>query len=375
MPATGAHIPPELLPLILEYVGTGDRGEGEVWDRNEGEGPRDLQSCSLVCVDWANRCRPVVFGRPITMRSQKDMESLDFYAKHGSKRLVPIAHWIWKWTLEQTWALRSWCHLRYNSSFRLPNPDGHHPDGKHLELRGPVPSSLPVSALHSPHWSFPRSMPACYTPFTTLYLTDIHFPSLSSLFKLVRHFKSLSQLYLEKITWDQVEVMAPVPHSRITDLNMEARDCTDNVYAPVALAALCSGSAFFRLYPEERHACLAWAQNGIVSPPAAVDHTELAAGSLLGARSDPDTSFVSKECSIRSECYTDHPSILLTVCCLCHGVVSVGIWVSTRSRFGQTQRLVQKLGFGDVFSPWSTRNYNPTCPHSVFFHASSCVAA
>lgn len=316
MPATGADIPPELWPRILEYVGTDDRGERINWVRNEGEALRELKSCSLVCVDWDNRCRPMVFWNGITVCSQKDMELLDSYAKHGSKRIVPIAHRIWKWTLEQTWALRSWCHLRYTSSFRITNTDGPYDDGKRIELRGPVPSSLPVSALHSPHWSLPRSMPACYTPFVDLKLTDIHFPSLSSLFKLVRHFKSLRSLHLKRVTWDQVEVMAPVPHSRITDLNVTARGCTDNVYALRALADLCPRHAFGRLRPKERHACLAWVQNGLVPPPAAVDRTDLAASSLLGARNDPDTSFVSKECSIQSECCSYHPGILLTACAL-----------------------------------------------------------
>lgn len=288
------------------------------------------------------------------------MELLGFYAKHGSKRLVPIAHRLYRWTLEQTWASRSWCHLRYTSSFRLPNPDTPYTDGKGIDLcdgkgihlHGPVPSSLPVSALHSPHWSLPRSMPACYTPFVHLILYDIHFPSLSSLFKLVRHFKSLRWLHLITITWDQVEVMAPVPRSRITDLYVNARGCTDDVYAPVALAALGPRSAFWRLCLEERQACLAWVQNGIVPPPtAAVDHIELAAGLLLGSHNNPDTSFVSMGCSIDSEHCAYYPNILLTVCCLYyHDVVSIGISVSHRQPFGPTQRLARKLGGGEVFN-------------------------
>lgn len=333
-PVTGADIPPELLPLILDYVGTNDRGKGYSWSRRAGNGLQDLQSCSLVCVDWANRSRRVLFNKGIAVLSQEQMESLDFYAKHGSKRIVPIAHGIYRWDLEQTWASRSWCHLRYTSSFCLANTDknNRNADGKRLKLCGPVPSSLPVSALHSPHWSIPRSMPACYTPFIELILTDIHFPSLSSLFKIVRHFRSLRYLYLIRITWDQVEVMAPVLRSRITDLYVEARGCTDNLYAPVALASLCPRSAFSRLCPEERQACLAWVQHGIVLPPGAVrDHTDLAAGSLLGADSNSDTSLVSKECRIPGECCSHHPDILLTVCCLCHSVLSfVGISISNQ---------------------------------------------
>lgn len=243
MPATGTDIPPELWPRILEYVGTKAGGEGEDWERTRGHGLRDLKSCSLVCIDWENRCRHIIFtGIWIRVRSQEQIESLDFYAKHGSNRLVPISHRIYRWTPEQTWASRSWCHLCYNSSLHLKS---HDTDGVDLTLVGPVPSSLPVSALHSPHWSIPRSMPACYISFTTLVLKDIHFPSLSSLFKLVRHFKSLCRLYLVRITWDQVEIMAPVPRSRITNLVVISHGCTDNRYASVSLAALCPGSAFW----------------------------------------------------------------------------------------------------------------------------------
>lgn len=257
--ATAADIPHELLPLILEYVGTDDNGRGDPRDRGQDT---DLQDCSLVCVDWANRCRPVLLDMWIEVCSREELKSFEFYGKHGSRRLPPAADFIQGWFLRQTWEGRSWCHVRYTSSFRAKNPYKHgpHADGLGLELRGPVPPSLPVSSLHSPHWSLPRSMPACYTPFTHLTLDDIYFPSLSSLVKLLRHFRYLSELDLWKITWaeDSVGVVSPVAHATTTYFSVSAIHCTDNRrICTLAQDILGRNSPFRQLRAQERDACLA----------------------------------------------------------------------------------------------------------------------
>lgn len=56
--ASAAELPPELFPFILDYVGSADDG-AEIKDQSR---VRDLQSCSLVCLDWANRCRAYLFS-------------------------------------------------------------------------------------------------------------------------------------------------------------------------------------------------------------------------------------------------------------------------------------------------------------------------
>lgn len=264
MPATAAHIPPELLPRILDFVGTNDKGWALPWERREGESLRDLKSCSLVSLHWANQCRDVLLGTwaRIKVRSLEEMKSLEFYAKHGSERLVLTPDLIQQWCLEQTWASRSWCHVRYNSSFCTKNVDEDdlHADGLALTLAGPVPSSLPVSVLHSPHWSLPRSLPACHTPFTCLQLSAIHFPSLSSLAKLLRHFRFLSIMYLEKITWDDnnVHVFSPFARASVDHLCVIAEGCSHNeMICNLAQLVLSSGSPFGQLQMEEREASLA----------------------------------------------------------------------------------------------------------------------
>lgn len=203
MPLTAADIPPELFPRILAYVGTNDGGFRWNIENMDDESRRDLKSCSLVCLDWANRCRDILFTREIGVLSQDELKTLGFYACHGSHRLKPVQDLIRKWHLEQTWTSRSWCHMRYSTPFRprytrihpYPNWGVHEDDdGYQLTLRGPIPAGLPVSCLRSPHWSLPRSLPACYTRFMCLVLSDIHFPSLLSLVKLIRHFKCLRNL-------------------------------------------------------------------------------------------------------------------------------------------------------------------------------------
>lgn len=303
MPATGADIPPELFTRILAYVGTDEKGKGQPWDRAKGDGLQDLKSCSLVCVYWATQCRYILlFWRCIYVHSLEEMKSLDLSAKHGSKRFAMLGELIYGWRLEQTWTSQSWCHTRYNSSFRLKKHDVYHSrDGRHLTLQGPVPPSLPVSALHSPYWSLPRSMPACSAVFDSLELKDIHFPSLFSLSKLLRQFKFLRWLSLEKITWDHDWLLAPVLRPGSNSLTVSARACTDNVHGSrVAYDTLCSGSPFRRLHSQEQDACLELIRT--VLRPTTVDHTE-GAGPIFSTHDDVDAnvSFVSHYCSFQSE--------------------------------------------------------------------------
>lgn len=259
MPTTAANIPPELFPLLLSYVGTDERGAGAPWERRRGEGLRDLQSCSLVCLDWANMCRPVIFGsKPVTVLSLEHMEGLEFYARHGSVRLTPIRTLLTGWELEQTWTSPSWCHRPHETAARL---DCSVAADHRLHLSGPVPSGLPPSALHSPHWSLPRSMPASFTPVGVLHLADIHFPSLSSFVKHIRHFKSLRKLCLVRITWDEDDstIVRSLPCGLAY---VKAEECTDNAHlCAIAFDAIRSRSgttpsSFGRLRPRERHVCL-----------------------------------------------------------------------------------------------------------------------
>lgn len=84
--AMAADLPPELFPIILEYIGTDNRGELQ-WDKDR---TRELKTCSLVCLDWANRCRVHLYRQCIVIKSLTDLVTLEAYAVTGSARLVPL---------------------------------------------------------------------------------------------------------------------------------------------------------------------------------------------------------------------------------------------------------------------------------------------
>lgn len=101
------------------------------------------------------------FQELIDVCSQDELKTLNSYAINGTTRLTPIQKLIEACDLQQTWISRSWCHLRYTSSFKSKYA--------FLTLRGPVSSQFSVSALHLPHWSIPRSLPFLVLDFA-IYL-------------------------------------------------------------------------------------------------------------------------------------------------------------------------------------------------------------
>lgn len=228
MPATAADLPPELFPLILDYLPTNDQGrewnvEREVW-------VRDMMSCSLVCLYWANLCRLYLFSRhKVEINSLAEFLTLESYAADGCTRLVPLYDVIPRFTVEQTWDSAAWCYRISKSRLRALR-------WSDLVLSGPVPSHLPRAAYRSPHWSLPRSMPSCYLPSTIVTLRDIHFPCLSDLLALLSHFKhSEGYITLERVTWAEVDIHGPVPSfGRRQETRqrhwptVSARGCTDD---------------------------------------------------------------------------------------------------------------------------------------------------
>lgn len=228
MPATAADLPPELFPLILDYLRTDNRGYEEyireVW-------VRDMMSCSLVCLYWANRCREYLFrGHEVVIKSLAEFLTLESYATDGCTRVVPFYDVIRRFTVEQTWDSAAWCY-RISTSCLIRSGE------TRLVLSGPVPSHLPRAAYRSPHWSLPRSMPSPYLPFTNVTLRDIHFPCLSDLLALLRHFKhSECDIILERVTWAEVDIHGPVR-------TFGRRQETRQRHWPVVIAGGCTDNA------------------------------------------------------------------------------------------------------------------------------------
>lgn len=194
-----------------------------------------MSSCSLVCVDWANRCRAYLFrGATVVLKSQGELSILEAYAITGSPRLIPLNTLIRSLKVEQTWESPAWCYQVCNSRLSL----GRRYDWileDTLVLRGPVPADLPPAAYRSPHWSLPRTMPKSYLAFKEVTLRDVHFPSLPDLVAFLRHFVHWGSFTFINVTWSSSNGGVPVTFRRSTEqsgskpYHITAEGCTDHV--------------------------------------------------------------------------------------------------------------------------------------------------
>lgn len=212
--ATGSDLPNELLPIIVGYVVTEDN-----------QRLRDLATCSLVSVEWAQRCRPVLF-RSITVKSLERFEAI--ISSRISPLLTPIASLVRDITVVQDWHSWSWCHRLAGCSLDL------YPVTR-LVLQGPVPAYLPRCAYRSVQWSLPRTLPDPLFPFYRVTLRDIHFPSLSDLRRLLGSMHP-EQFDLKNLTWADSDIAeacraprASLRMLRPDDKYLNAEGCTDNI--------------------------------------------------------------------------------------------------------------------------------------------------
>lgn len=258
-PVTAAGIPPELFDTVLHYLGTDVCGNRLDWIKDFEDLPDDvvsaLQTSSLVCVHWANRCRSALFrGRTIKLQSSAEAERLLFFATRESPRLAPIVNLIQGLDLYQYYDEdRSWIQCLDHPLFRSKT--------KNLHLRGPVPAEFPQSLLDSPYWSVPVASPLrrSVAPFKGVYLGDIDFPSVRRLAKLIPHFRHASNLDFEDVTWDGdsdvtrlLRSIPSVSHSRLTKRSWDVTtfNCMDNTL--VCLLGCMAVSPFGAVPREDR---------------------------------------------------------------------------------------------------------------------------
>lgn len=265
MSVSGSDLPPELFPFILKYVGTDDRG-GYL----KKDGRRYLRTCSLVCIDWANRCRDHLFRhRTLEIKTLRELATLEgsFTSRaSGHTRLRPLIalvdNVVFKW--EQNWDSPSWCHRAYSSPLAFIRKQGCKLD---LTLRGPVPANLPRAAYRSPHWSLPRSMPYNFLLLLNVNVCDVRFPALSDLYQLCGHFASTPSLDMRNVSWGVADVPAGFLRRRNTNRyimkqqirRFAATGCTDNVLpCLLAFQRLVPSSASPFTYMDERQldACI-----------------------------------------------------------------------------------------------------------------------
>lgn len=158
---------------------------------------------------------------------------------------------------EQDWESPSWCHHAHKFSWtRMPSP---WVSAQQLSLCGPVPAYLPRSAYRSPHWGLPRSMPDCHLPFTDVTLRDIHFPCLSDLGALARHFTQILCLLLENISWGSTDIPLSFPRVKTSmwACAISAQGCADDALGCIVVYACLFYSPFPHMNPAELTACIA----------------------------------------------------------------------------------------------------------------------
>ncbi len=197
---TAADIPPELFLAILEHVmdDAHDNSLGHTINEHANVDRRVLADCSLVCSNWANNCRPILFRLRVAriatanqMRSLQAMLSWRSSSTSGNlKDLDPYT------TNEAIFAAVSinvvngmkttpWLHNLGLMKLKLT------PDCR-LSLHG---NSQDVPMLRTINLLPSMRLPSTFIPYTEMFLSDIRIRSLNILlrflcqFTLVRNFK------------------------------------------------------------------------------------------------------------------------------------------------------------------------------------------
>lgn len=194
-----ADLPTELFANIIQYLDI-DFEEGYVpgkWKRGSG-----LLSGSLVCREWAQRCREVFYqGRTIEISSMKQaVRFRDIVTGVGCKSLTPIADIIGTVSVVY-YGLpehgRSWTHM-VGTALVPRIPPSKFDEFFISRWDSPLPFGM---RLGSPNWDLPNTLP--YTHFRRLQLYGVHFPALSFLGRFLRHFPRLEDLQLFQVRWDK----------------------------------------------------------------------------------------------------------------------------------------------------------------------------
>lgn len=214
--ATAADLPSELITRIIEDLFISCHWAITAPFKSNYISPQEatdvLKNWSLVSIDWANTVRQWWFFRhEAFLCSRDEFELLIEHIEHGSTRLNMLSDVVQYWRLRQDWHSRSWCHqwsMLFHRRQPLSKKSEDSPIGQSITLQGPIPSHFPPSAFHSPHWSLPRSLPSCFLRFTSVTLSDIHFPSLANFSKLIRHFAHLNGLSLQDVVVDNLDAVS-----------------------------------------------------------------------------------------------------------------------------------------------------------------------
>lgn len=226
--ATAANIPPELFWNILRYVIEFHE------DNNLPNGDLCGQmNCSLVCVYWAQEIRRSLYDKRIVwIRNEKHAKGLRKLVVHrGSERLTPIVDMIAHINVIHDVKSRSWHHILMCLIPAIP---------PHKFRKLAIYSNFPTSSPQSSHWGVPKRLPSFTTPYSSLHLSNVRFPSLHALVSLLRQFPRLEELDLALLRWDDEDMNAPAHALPSTTPQLE-RNCNRPLWSTIKLRECACG--------------------------------------------------------------------------------------------------------------------------------------
>lgn len=273
--ATASDLPPELLSLVALYVGTADDGSDKVFNHiGASDDVHDLCTSSLVCLDWAKRCRVYLFRYfTVYIDTLADLVTMFSHAGNGSQRLTPLTEILETVALILSWEVSMRKQTVSSLLASIPDPESYQFKLK-LVLCGPVPEHLPRRVYRSPPWthSLPRSIPGCLLPISAVTLQNTSFPFFSDIIALLGRLRTRRNVSvtLEGLTWRSTDAalgtlparsfkLAHRPRLSSSVVYIDAEGCTDDVL--LSLHALCVvhppyASIFAGLERQELNACM-----------------------------------------------------------------------------------------------------------------------
>lgn len=203
--SAAARIPEELFPYIIQYLPVPIDDYYLPRDRIRDSG---VVVGSLVCMDWAKRCREMLFRertvRIGSMESAVRFRNLVMGA--GCERLTAIVGMIAEVDVEHDLDKdgRSWYHILGALMPRLPRSKF-----RMFYIKGPRSKLAAGLRFRTPYWGVAKPLPQFVTQYRRLYLRELHFASIGDLVCFADHFPHLEELQLLLLTWDETGVRAP----------------------------------------------------------------------------------------------------------------------------------------------------------------------
>lgn len=247
MPTTASDLPPELIPYIISYIGTNNRGDDTYYD---DDNRLILCRSSLVCLFWAEHCRKVLHNTvKITSRkSAKRFMDAVVSKRNRVGRLTPLLKLIAHIDVDCELSRDSWIHFLGMPHVAIKL--------RHLNISGRhLKEDFPRQLLQSPHCGIPPSIPMTpsLTPYCGVSLEDIQFQPFRHALKFLQHFRVAQSIRVIAVDWPKpthfdTVVILPLRMKRKRPLRrVQALGCTHDAHICVRVASLDPNFAIWKL--------------------------------------------------------------------------------------------------------------------------------